>query len=987
MLVNSSTVVGRETELALLAEGLADARQGRGRAVLLLGEAGIGKSRLAGEIAYRAFGAGLTVLRGRAGTAGGATMPYRPIAEALLSLFRVGGPPQEPALAPYRSALAGLLPQWREAGAPAEAASVIETAEAVLRLLDVTARKAGSVGCLLVLEDLHDADAETLAVVDYLCDHLAGLPLLLLATLRPEAGPAGQLARRAVARRAAVSAELGPLTAEEVSALATAALAASTGQPPVRGSLPPEVAKRLVQDAGGNPFVVEELLSGMITNGALSRGPGGGWLVRGELSADVPRTVVHSVTERAARLGPAGRSLLETAAVFGHRFSLPVLRRVAGLGDRDLLAYLRAGIEAQLVSPSGPVADWYEFRHALTAEALLAGLLPSERAEIAARAADAIEETHPGLPGEWGPQVAALRLAAGDRSAAARRYAEAGRTALGERALDSAVRFLERAQDLLDGPGQAAERTAVVERLVRVLVESGQLDRALALAETLPETGPGAPPTERLAALHAQLAWAAVMAARHLDAAAQVHHVRGLLNRLDTAALTPAVEVVEAHLALAEQEVSGTERVGRAERLARRAAEAAERLGDAETACQAWQLLAVLARRHGFDHADACLEHGLALATEHGLTNWQIGTMVRLGVNDFMRNGSSASLERAHRATLDHGALGLMHGAEATLAMQAVLRGEFTAARELTDRCLAATARLGNADDHRYVLLTRAALAAHRGRRRELDQELSEFRRSGGEQSLHQALVFGNRAVCSLLEEDHDRALAELDEAIGWENRHPSVFYLNGRYGLRPLLLALTGRGTPAEHRAAAADPAAGLRWNRQFERLAHAVHEGRAGRPAEAAAAVAEAREAARPFPMAHRLGLRLVADAALADGWGEPVDWLREAEEYFHRSGVPAVASACRGLLRRAGAPVGQRRGGTALIPAGLRRQGVTAREYEVFLLLGARPGNQEIAERLFISARTVEKHVASLLAKTGRPHRAALCDYAAETDFPAV
>ncbi|MGC0316034.1 DNA-binding CsgD family transcriptional regulator [Kitasatospora acidiphila] len=66
---------------------------------------------------------------------------------------------------------------------------------------------------------------------------------------------------------------------------------------------------------------------------------------------------------------------------------------------------------------------------------------------------------------------------------------------------------------------------------------------------------------------------------------------------------------------------------------------------------------------------------------------------------------------------------------------------------------------------------------------------------------------------------------------------------------------------------------------------------------------------------------------------------------------------------------------------MPAELRRQGLTVREYEVFLLLLHRLGNQEIAQRLFISPRTVEKHVASLLAKTGRPHRAALCDHAAE------
>ena len=158
-------------------------------------------------------------------------------------------------------------------------------------------------------------------------------------------------------------------------------------------------------------------------------------------------------------------------------------------------------------------------------------------------------------------------------------------------------------------------------------------------------------------------------------------------------------------------------------------------------------------------------------------------------------------------------------------------------------------------------------------------------------------------------------------------------------------------------------------------------MHQGRAGQTAAALDAVAQAQAAAEHFPMAHHLGLRLVAEAALADGWGDPVGWLRAAEQYFHGAAVPAVANACRELLRRAGATVRQRRGGSATVPAELRWQGLTAREYEVFLLLVPRMGNQEIAQRLYISPRTVEKHVASLLAKTGRPNRSALCDYAAE------
>jgi DNA-binding CsgD family transcriptional regulator len=172
------------------------------------------------------------------------------------------------------------------------------------------------------------------------------------------------------------------------------------------------------------------------------------------------------------------------------------------------------------------------------------------------------------------------------------------------------------------------------------------------------------------------------------------------------------------------------------------------------------------------------------------------------------------------------------------------------------------------------------------------------------------------------------------------------------------------------------------MRWNRHFTLLARAVLEGRSGRPAEAEAAVAEAQQVAAPFEMARHLGLRLVAEAACADGWGEPTAWSQRAEEYFHRAGVAPVAAACRALLRQAGASVRQRRDGADRIPAELRSQGVTVREYEVYELLVERLSNRLIADRLHISPRTVEKHVASLIIKTGQPDRASLCAHAAAT-----
>ncbi|MCA1570393.1 MAG: helix-turn-helix transcriptional regulator, partial [Chloroflexi bacterium] len=127
--------------------------------------------------------------------------------------------------------------------------------------------------------------------------------------------------------------------------------------------------------------------------------------------------------------------------------------------------------------------------------------------------------------------------------------------------------------------------------------------------------------------------------------------------------------------------------------------------------------------------------------------------------------------------------------------------------------------------------------------------------------------------------------------------------------------------------------------------------------------------------------LALRLVAEVAIADGWGDPVAWLREAERFFERAGQRRVASACRSLLRRAGVPLPRRRRERTGVPTALASLGVTGRELEVLSLVADRLSNKEIAARLYVSSRTVDKHVEHLLAKTGRHSRAELSDLVAQ------
>jgi DNA-binding CsgD family transcriptional regulator len=165
------------------------------------------------------------------------------------------------------------------------------------------------------------------------------------------------------------------------------------------------------------------------------------------------------------------------------------------------------------------------------------------------------------------------------------------------------------------------------------------------------------------------------------------------------------------------------------------------------------------------------------------------------------------------------------------------------------------------------------------------------------------------------------------------------------------------------------------------FLRYADAVAAGRVGEPDRAAALVVEADDALRDHRWFRDLGRRLVAEAAIGDRWGTPVAWLRESLDQFQEQGDEQLASACRSLLRRAGAAVPRRRGDTG-VPADLRALGVTSREVEVLRLLADGLLNKEIAERLYLSPRTVERHVANLTVKTGVSRRAELIALGART-----
>lgn len=971
MRYGSPVLIGRDREIELLDTHLDAAREGRGGAVFIVGDPGIGKSRLTAECIHRAREAGMTTLRGR-GSGVSADVPYKPLSEALFSFARSRQPPGDPTLAPYLPALTTLIPEWRQNGAAAHLESKTILAEAVLRLLTAIGR---DTGCLLALEDLHQADADTLALVEYLTDNLAEVPAVVLANLRGHAGPALTLAYGCERRQGSAVIELSPLPPSQTRLLAAACL-----DPP--GDLPPSLVPRVERETDGVPFLVEEFIGMLLGTGAL-RHDGERWRLSSDAATRPSATLARSIGMRLATLDPSAPDLLRTAAVFGHRFPVPVIQESVGLSDQEMAAFLRSATMARLITPDDESSgEWYAFRHALTAEALLGSLIPAERVSFAKRAADAIERLHPGLPGEWCLTAATLRQAAGDVPAAAALLVRAGSRYLNSGAANLAATVLERAYALQE-TAPAELRAHTLRQLLHALTEGGGVDRALALANDISLAGDLTMTVHHEIDLRTKLAWVAAETGGIDDGLAHVAVVRRLLETCPDEARTAAIDVIEAGLLIPDHGVlrHHAREMTDPEALARRAAEVAERIPLPEVACQAWERMAMLSRVRGFAEPDRCLTRMQVIAEAHDLTLWRLRAMLRLAGNHSMRTGGIEQLEEVRRAAAQAGAISLVHSAEATLAMTRVLRGEYAAADEIAASCIETTSRLGHTAYTQYLLLVQATSAAHQAKRADMERALAELRRWGGDQSLHMPVVYGLcLAVCALLEEDRDRCRELLARAREWEDGHPTIYYMTGRYGLGVLMDALAAQIGPAEWETAEKEPAAELRWNRHFLYLAKAVLLGRQGDTAGAMGALEEARAAAEPFPLAEHLGLRLVAEPALADRWGEPLVWLRTAEEYFHRAGVTAVAGACRALLREAGAAVPYRRAGHDELPAPLRNRGVTVREHQVLVLLAERCGNVEIGKRLFISPRTVEKHVASLLSKTGLPDRAALREYAA-------
>jgi DNA-binding CsgD family transcriptional regulator/tetratricopeptide (TPR) repeat protein len=452
--------VGRSAELETL-RALMPMAEGEGRRVVLLsGEPGSGKSRLVREFSAEAAGAGALVLYGASDAV--VRTPYGPFVEALGHLARVIDPDElRVALGTSGGELTRLLPDLParvgDLPPPVEADADTERLRlhtAVTGLLVGLSRRP----VLLVLEDVHWADASTLLLLRHLARAAGNARVLLLATFRDTEADVPDTLSHTLAdlRRSddVVRLRLAGLSDEDVDEFLRHAAEGDAGP----GQ--PELARAIGELTGGNAFLVCELWRALVETGIVEVVDGTIRPTRPLAELGTPESVREVVSQRLARLAPATTDLLELTATAGPEFGLDIVRGAAGLGEPDLLAALDEAVRSGMIEelPSRRLA--YRFTHELVRRALYDRLSGVRRAELHLRVAEALERSEE-RSGRALADLAHHFAAAASFGGAQRGIAynvQAARAATAAVAFDEAAARLRTALELrIESPAERAE--------------------------------------------------------------------------------------------------------------------------------------------------------------------------------------------------------------------------------------------------------------------------------------------------------------------------------------------------------------------------------------------------------------------------------------------------------------------------------------------------------------------------------------------------
>jgi DNA-binding CsgD family transcriptional regulator len=893
-----------------------------GGGLLIAGEAGIGKSRLLAEADRRARERRMLVLSGRAIEGSPA---YRPVTQALLPELRAEALADAPELRPYRTALGRLLPEWAESasgGIDASVDPVLVLGEGIVRILR---RLAGTTGCLVMLDDLHWADADTLHLLEYLTGAVQDVPVLIAVSARHD-WLGSTAVQRMVASPGVTTLMLAPLTSLEVRQLAAARFS---------GPVPQELVDLVVDRSEGLPLLVEDLIGGVASTASeVGSGPAP--------AGTVPRAFAAEIANRMGSIAPAARRVLEASAVLGGDPDWSMVPAVADVDEDEVWHGLRAAMSVHLLVLDEGRLRW---RHALTREAVLAGLLPPEHAFLARRAAKVLLTRREG----YDEHAADLLLVAGQRAEATDVLLRLAGRERGRGAFGNADSLLRRAEST------GALVAAVAAERVLLSTLTGRAVAALDSGEAALRDATG----DDHAELCLQLALAAITtgkwpaAERYVERAGRPSDPRSQR--------------------LAAEAAQGAGRVAQAAALAAAAVDSAERSGRPDILCEALCTAGRISRLDDPERAASAFARAAQVSAELALAPARVEALIGLGTLELLASESAPSLSPAREIALDAGLLSAVASIDLLLAEQILLDGGPHSVLEPASSLREQTADLRlfglQAMAGSLLALARAAIGDLPGMSAAVDEAVALPDHPPDVAALADAA----RAVAALMAHDLPAADTRLDAGIRPLLDHPVAAPLH-LFGLWALLRTVAGDGGE-EARAALRDlPAARRPANRAALVYADAVAAGRSGRQRQAATLFDQADATLRRSAWLRRVLRLLTLEAAVVDGWGDPVPHLRASLEEHERAEEHQLAATCRSLLRRAGAPT--RRGrGNASVPPPLRAVGVTSREMDVLTLLREGLTNAEIASRLYLSTRTVETHVAHLLAKSGSATRSQL------------
>ena len=922
-----SPLVGRASEMESLGRLLDRARAGRGSVALIEGEPGIGKTRLLGEMLAEAGALGFVVLQGAAEEME-QDRPFGPIAEALSLRLDAGDP--------RRSAIARLMRPNGDAeareGGPVSRYQVLE---AVVDLVeDLSATRPIALG----LDDVHCADASTLLVVRHLARRLGSLPVVILMTSRP-VPRTGELAGilEALRRAGLEEVDLGPLSGDEVTELA-GHLAS--------GSPDPDVVAQLAGTAG-NPLLVTELVSAI-----REAGRGSDERLEGR-GVGVPTTFADAVLRRLRFLSSDAFHVLRHASVLGSVFSVADLALVLGRPATDLVAPLDEARIARLLVAAD---DRLRFRHDLVREAVYTDLPESVRKELHAHAARVL-----GAAGRSALQVAAhvTRSASPGDDDAVRWLHSAAKECL-ELAPTVAADLLQRAREIA---GAQAEPDLLTD-LLTAEVWSGRLAEAESLGrQLLIANGPRALKDQ----IRLSLARALMFQGRAgegltiLEPAlddAETGGVPAPLIAIGTI-LRVMVGDVEGARALGVEGVRVAERAGdvsdealnlvylamaeraagglpRAVELASRAVETVQRARSATPQQVNVHNLAgmILIDVDRMEEAHAVLQAGRRLAEDHGFV-WGEAHCHVLLAERLLHAGEWDDAIAEAETTLDLcEAFGTWHAfgmAKSILALVAQRRNHL---RDAADHLATADARLATAPtQHRrpWIPWVTGLVLEAKGDRHGALRSLVEAW-TGCEGVIADAATFGPDLVRLAIDLGERRLATEVTAMLEAGAKTAAVPRIDGT--------ALQCRGALDD----------------RIDALEAGVSATRAsGRPYD----LARASEAAAAL-----LGRSGTTEGAIAH--------LRESVEIFEGLGATRDTARAEASLRALGAPRGRR---TLRGRPKMGWESLTPTEGLVVQLVAEGLRNRDVANRLFMSRRTVETHLTHIFGKLGISSRTEL------------